>query len=52
VTVGLHCTINGPIAKPEIAGQVRGSGLYSRVALTVADWFTSRNLRQCDFGPR
>jgi hypothetical protein len=52
VSVGLHCTLNGPIAKPEIGGQVKGSGLYSRIALTVADWFTSRNLRQCDFGPR
>jgi hypothetical protein len=51
VSVGLQCTINGPIAKPEIGGQVKGSGLYSRIALTVADWFSSRNLRQCDFGP-
>ncbi len=51
VTVGLHCTINGPIAAPQIGGQVKGSGLYSRIALRVADWFTDRNLRQCDFGP-
>jgi len=30
---------------------VKGSGLYSRAALTVADWFTSRDLRTCDLGP-
>ena len=51
VTVGMHCTINGPIAKPQIGGQVKGAGVYSRIALAVADWFTSRKLRQCDFGP-
>jgi hypothetical protein len=51
VSVGLHCTINGPIAAPQIGGQVKGAGVYSRIALTVADWFTDRDLRQCDFGP-
>lgn len=52
VTVGVHCSINGPIAAPHISGRVRGAGLYSRIALAVADWFTSRNLRGCDFGPK
>jgi hypothetical protein len=51
VTVGLRCTLNGPLAKPRVAGQVKGAGVYSKFALMVADWFTSRNLRQCDFGP-
>ncbi len=52
VTVGLHCAINGPIAAPHVAGRVRGAGVYSRIALAIADWFTSRNLRGCDFGPK
>ena len=30
---------------------ISGSGPADDIALTVADWFTSRNLRQCDFGP-
>ncbi len=51
VTVGLRCTINGPIAAPHVAGRVEGDGLYSRLALTIADWFTARDLHQCDFGP-
>ena len=51
VTVGLRCTLNGPLAAPHVAGQVRGAGVYSRFALMVADWFSARRLRQCDFGP-
>jgi len=51
VTVGLRCTLNGPLAAPHVAGQVRGAGVYSRFALMVADWFSARQLRQCDFGP-
>lgn len=51
VTVGLRCTVTGPLAAPRVAGQVKGSGVYSKFALMVADWFSSRNLRQCDFGP-
>ena len=51
VTVGLSCHVRGPLAAPHIAGEVRGSGAYSRAALTLADRFTDRNLRKCDLGP-
>ena len=36
VTVGLRCTLNGPLAAPLVAGQVKGAGVYSRFALMVA----------------
>jgi autotransporter translocation and assembly factor TamB len=52
VTVGLDCRVQGTLASPHIAGHVRGSGAYSRAALTTADRFTDRDLRQCDLGPR
>jgi hypothetical protein len=51
VTVGLHCSLNGPIAASQLTGRAKGAGLYSRIARTLADWVTSRNLRGCDFGP-
>jgi hypothetical protein len=52
VTVGLDCRVQGTLASPHIAGVVRGSGAYSRAALTTADRFTDRDLRRCDLGPR
>ena len=51
MTVGLHCTVNGPIAAPQIAGQVKGAGVYSRIALTVADWFTEPQSASMRFRP-
>jgi hypothetical protein len=52
VTLDANCVIEGPLSAPHLAGSIEGSGLYSRVALTVADWFTSRDLRGCDLGPQ
>jgi hypothetical protein len=52
VTVDPNCLVEGPLTSPRISGTVKGDGVYSRVALTVADWFTSRNLRGCDLAPR
>jgi len=52
VTLGANCLIEGPLASPHLSGSVKGSGVYSRAALTVADWFTSRDLRTCDLGPQ
>jgi hypothetical protein len=51
VTVDPDCLVEGPLTSPHISGTVKGDGVYSRVALTVADWFTSRNLRGCDLAP-
>jgi hypothetical protein len=52
VTVDPDCLVQGPLTSPRISGSVKGTGVYSRVALAVADWFTSRNLRGCDLGSR
>jgi hypothetical protein len=52
VTVDPNCLVEGPLTSPQITGTVKGDGVYSRVALAVADWFTSRNLRGCDLAPR
>ena len=52
VTVGLDCRVQGTLASPHIAGAIRGSGPYSRAALTTADRFTDRDLRKCDLGPQ
>ncbi len=52
VTVGLDCRVQGTLASPHLGGEVRGSGAYSRAALTTADRFTERELRKCDLGPR
>jgi autotransporter translocation and assembly factor TamB len=51
VTLGASCLVEGPLRAPRINGVVKGTGLYSRAALTVADWFTPRHLRECDIGP-
>ncbi len=51
VTVGLRCLVRGALASPRVSGEVKGSGVYSRLALRVADRFVDRELRQCDFGP-
>jgi hypothetical protein len=51
VTVGARCLVVGPLASPRVWGEVTGDGLYSRAALTVADWFTPRDLHKCDLGP-
>jgi hypothetical protein len=52
VTIGAHCVVEGPLRAPRIKGVLAGEGLYSRAALAVADWFSPRNLRACDIGPR
>jgi len=51
ITIDPDCLVEGPLTSLHISGSVKGDGVYSRVALAVADWFTSRNLRGCDFGP-
>ena len=51
VTMGLRCVVDGPLSSPRITGKIEGAGLYSRIALTVGDWFTSRDLHKCDLGP-
>ncbi len=51
VTVGVRCVVDGPLSSPRITGKIEGDGLYSRLALTVGDWFTSRDLHKCDLGP-
>ena len=51
VTVDPNCLVEGSLGSPRLSGEVKGSGLYSRAALTVADWFTSRDLRTCDLAP-
>ena len=51
VTVAPNCLIEGSLASPHLSGSVKGDGAYSRAALTIADWFTSRDLRACDLGP-
>ena len=51
VTIGARCLVEGPLASPRVSGELTGDGLYSRAVLTVADWFTSRDLRKCDLGP-
>jgi autotransporter translocation and assembly factor TamB len=52
VSIGFRCRASGRAAAPRITGELRGAGLYSRAVLALADWFSSRRLRQCDLGPR
>ncbi|HMF43919.1 MAG TPA: hypothetical protein VKQ32_24770 [Polyangia bacterium] len=51
VTVDPNCLVEGSLASPHLSGEVKGDGLYSKAALAVADWFSSRDLRTCDLGP-
>jgi hypothetical protein len=51
VTVGVRCVVDGPLSSPRITGQINGAGIFSRLALSVADLFTSRDLHKCDLGP-
>jgi hypothetical protein len=52
VTVGLRCTIEGPLSSPRVSGAVTGDGAYSKLALGVADRFSGRDLSKCDFAPK
>jgi hypothetical protein len=51
VSIQANCLVEGSLASPRPSGKVEGSGAFSRAAVTVADWFTSRDLRKCDLGP-
>lgn len=52
VTLGARCLVEGPLSAPRVTGKVEGKGIYSKAALALADWFTPRNLRACDLGPK
>ena len=51
VSIQANCLVEGSLASPRPSGKLEGSGAFSRAAITVADWFTSRDLRKCDLGP-
>jgi hypothetical protein len=52
VTIQANCLLEGTLASPRPSGKIEGSGAFSRAAVTVADWFTSGDLRKCELRPR
>jgi hypothetical protein len=52
VTLAISCDVAGPARAPRMSGELSAPGLYSRSLLALADWFSDRDLRRCDFGPR
>jgi hypothetical protein len=47
VSLSFECRVHASTAGGALSGRLRGSGVYSRMALAVYDWFTPRNIRAC-----
>jgi hypothetical protein len=47
VSVNFACHVVASHQGAQLSGQLRGSGLYSRMAVTVYDWFKSQDVRAC-----
>jgi hypothetical protein len=50
VTVGFQCHLVANNRGAALSGRLRGSGLYSRAAVALYDWFTPGDLRGCQLG--
>ena len=47
VSVGFACHVSASRKGATLSGRLRGSGVYSRMALALYDWFKPQDVREC-----